>query len=60
MIYFSNRRIDLGFDRFLHLEAKQQRYFDNFDDFCLAANNKPPRVSGGPRPLSSSLIGAAE
>ena len=60
VIYFSNRRIDLGFDQFLHLEAHQQRYFDNFDDFCLAVNSKPPRMPGGPRPLSSSLLGAAE
>ena len=55
VIYFSNRRIDLGFDQFLHLEAKQQRFYDNFEDFCLAANNKPPRMPGGPRPLSSTL-----
>ncbi|MEO1731653.1 MAG: ABC transporter ATP-binding protein [Pseudomonadota bacterium] len=55
VIYFSNRRIDLGFDKFLHLEAKQQRFYENFEDFCLAANNKPPRMPGGPRPLSSTL-----
>ncbi|MEM1197325.1 MAG: ABC transporter transmembrane domain-containing protein [Pseudomonadota bacterium] len=60
VIYFSNRRIDLGFDRFLHLEASQQRYYDGFDDFCLAVNNKPPRMPGGPRPLSTTLLGAAE
>jgi len=60
VIYFSNRRIDLGFDSFLHLEAHQQRFFENFDDFCLAANSKPPRAHVGPRPLSSSLLGAAE
>ncbi len=52
VIYFSNRRIDLGFDRFLYLEAKQQRYFDNFDDFCLALNSKPAWMPGRPRPLS--------
>ncbi|MDJ0979632.1 MAG: ABC transporter transmembrane domain-containing protein [Erythrobacter sp.] len=60
VIYFSNRRIDLGFDRFLHMEAKRQGYYDNFDDFCLAVNSKPRRMPGGPRPLSSSLLGAAE
>ncbi len=49
VIYFSGRRIDLGFDRFLFLEAQQQRFFDSFDDYCLAANNKPPRSGGGPR-----------
>ncbi|MEM6857464.1 MAG: ABC transporter transmembrane domain-containing protein [Pseudomonadota bacterium] len=60
VIYFSNRRIDLGFDRFLHMEAKRQGYYANFDDFCLAVNSKPPRFPGGPRPLSSSMLGAAE
>ncbi|MEL7518205.1 MAG: ABC transporter ATP-binding protein [Pseudomonadota bacterium] len=60
VIYFSNRRIDLGFDRFLHLEAHQQRYYDNFDDFCLSVNSKPPRMQSGPRPLSSTMLGAAE
>jgi putative ABC transport system ATP-binding protein len=38
VIYFSNRRIDLGFDRFLYLEAQRQTYFDNFDSFCAAVN----------------------
>nr|WP_298929837.1 ABC transporter transmembrane domain-containing protein [uncultured Erythrobacter sp.] len=52
VICFSNRRIDLGFDRFLYLEAKQQRYFDSFDDFCFAVNEKPPRKPSGPSPLS--------
>jgi len=51
VIYFSNRRIDLGFDSFLYLEAQRQRYFDNFDEFCLAANAKPPRNTQGPRPV---------
>lgn len=55
VIYFSNRRIDLGFDRFLYMEAKQQQYFHNFDDFCLAVNSKPPRMPGGPRPISPTL-----
>lgn len=36
VIYFSNRRIDLGFDRFLYLEARQQRYFASFDAFAAA------------------------
>jgi putative ABC transport system ATP-binding protein len=36
VIYFSNRRIDLGFDRFLYLEAGRQRYFDTFDEFSAA------------------------
>ncbi len=36
VIYFSNRRIDLGFDRFLYLEPGQQRYFDTFEAFSAA------------------------
>jgi putative ABC transport system ATP-binding protein len=47
VIYFSNRRIDLGFDRFLYLEAHQQRYFANFEDFC-AAMNRPAPYTGVP------------
>lgn len=45
VIYFSNRRIDLGFDTFLYLEAHRQRSFDNFEEFC-AAMNRPPVQSG--------------
>ncbi|WP_301751730.1 ABC transporter ATP-binding protein [uncultured Erythrobacter sp.] len=47
VIYFSNRRIDLGFDRFLYLEAHQQRYFANFEEFC-AAMNRPAPYTGAP------------
>ena len=36
VICFSSRRIDLGFDQFLYLEAERQRSFDNFDEFCAA------------------------
>ncbi|MEE4537769.1 MAG: ABC transporter ATP-binding protein [Erythrobacter sp.] len=49
VIYFSGRRIDLGFDSYLYLEANRQRYFDTFEDFCLAVNSKLPRASAGPR-----------
>ena len=52
VIYFSNRRIDLGFDSFLHLEAKQQTFFDNFDDFCRAVNEKPPLSRETTHPIS--------
>jgi len=37
VIYFSNRRIDLGFDRFMYLEANRQRTFTSFDEFAAAA-----------------------
>jgi putative ABC transport system ATP-binding protein len=47
VIYFSNRRIDLGFDRFLYIEADRQRYFEDFDAFS-AAMNRPPRHPGAP------------
>lgn len=36
VIYFSNRRIDLGFDRFLYLEAHRQRTFASFEEFSAA------------------------
>ncbi len=43
VIYFSGRRIDLGFDRFLYLEARQQRYFGSFEEFTAAkARSAPP------------------
>ncbi len=60
VIYFSNRRIDLGFDRFLYLEANQQRYFDNFEDFCLAVNRKPPHRPSGPRPITTNIGAVGE
>lgn len=53
VIYFSNRRIDLGFDRFLYLEAHQQRYFDNMDDFC-AAMDHPADAPSDKAPLDKS------
>ncbi|MFW5634742.1 MAG: ATP-binding cassette domain-containing protein, partial [Erythrobacter sp.] len=57
VICFSNRRIDLGFDRFLYIEAKQQRYFADFEDFRLAVNQKPPRRPGGRRLLKAEGAG---
>ena len=36
VIYFSNREAALGCDRFLHMEARQQRWFDSFADFAEA------------------------
>lgn len=42
VIYFSNRNTDLGFDRFLYLEPRQQRYFDNFEDFRRAMKQSVP------------------
>lgn len=60
VIYFSGRRIDLGFDKFLYLEAEQQRYFNSFDDFCLAVNQKAPHRPKGPRPLTPNIGAVGE
>lgn len=48
VIYFSGRRIDLGFDRFLYLEAQRQRYFSTFDDFAAAIREGAPTLPGTP------------
>ncbi|NJO14156.1 MAG: ABC transporter ATP-binding protein [Rhizobiales bacterium] len=40
VIYFSNRRLDLGFDRFLYLEARQQRSFSSFEEFAAAQSRQ--------------------
>ena len=48
VIYFSNRRIDVGFDRFLYLEAHQQRYFDTFEEFSTAVNRPGPYTIKAP------------
>jgi putative ABC transport system ATP-binding protein len=60
VIYFSNRRIDLGFDRFLYLEANQQRIFDDFDAFNAVVNQSPPRAPGLDRPHSLPHTAAGE
>ncbi len=57
VIYFSNRQIDLGFDRFLYLESHQQRYFNNFDDFCAAVIHKAPAAPGLERAPSNLAAG---
>jgi len=36
VVYFSNREAPLGCDRFLHMEAREQRWYDNFADFAQA------------------------
>ncbi|MEL7198603.1 MAG: ABC transporter transmembrane domain-containing protein [Pseudomonadota bacterium] len=60
VIYFSGRRVDLGFDKFLYLEADKQTYFSNFDDFCLAVNKKAPHRPSGPRPLTPNIGAVGE
>ena len=36
VIYFSNRDAALGCESFLHMDAREQRWFDNFADFAQA------------------------
>ncbi|MEE4201967.1 ABC transporter transmembrane domain-containing protein [Erythrobacter sp.] len=51
VIYFSGRRTDLGFDRFLYIEPERQRSFDDFEDFRHATDedhlrpHRPDRIS---------------
>lgn len=40
VIYFSNRETALGCDRFLHMEAREQRWFDSFADFAEARRQR--------------------
>ena len=49
VICFSNRRVDLGYDSFLYLEPKQQRLFDDFNEFCQAATGKPALTTKSPQ-----------
>lgn len=52
VVYFSNRRIDLGFDKFLHMENDKQTYYETFDEFCLAAHGHPANISSNGRLLT--------
>ncbi|MFN4019764.1 MAG: ABC transporter transmembrane domain-containing protein [Erythrobacter sp.] len=40
VIYFSNREATLGCDRFLLMEAREQRWFDSFADFAQARRQR--------------------
>ena len=40
VIYFSNREAALGCDRFLHMESRQQRWFDDFEAFAAARRTR--------------------
>jgi len=50
VIYFSEREAALGCDRFLHMEARQQRWFDDFAAFSAAR-----AVSRSPGPDAARL-----
>jgi len=49
VIYFTGRRIDLGFDRFLFLEAQRQRQFTDFESYRAAveAASSAPAARAG-------------
>jgi ABC-type bacteriocin/lantibiotic exporter with double-glycine peptidase domain len=47
VIYFSNRSLDLGFDRFLFMEARRQTYFATFEQFRAAAKATATAPAGG-------------
>jgi putative ABC transport system ATP-binding protein len=36
VIYFSNKRTDLHFNRFLYLAREQQQVFEKYEEFCIA------------------------
>ena len=60
VIYFSNRRIDLGFDAFLYMQNTEQTYFETFEDFCTAAHGSKPRKLSSPRlltPQTFNIVG---
>jgi putative ABC transport system ATP-binding protein len=52
VIYFSGRNTDLGFDRFLYLEAGRQRYFDSFDAFRRARDERRHPLPAEAAPLA--------
>ena len=47
VIYFSNRDEALGCDRFLHMEARQQRWFEDFGEFAKVRRER--RSTAGDR-----------
>ncbi len=52
LIYFSNRRVDLGFDTYLHLENERQTFYDDIASFDEA------RRRGDEPPASPKRLGA--
>jgi putative ABC transport system ATP-binding protein len=56
VIYLSNRKVDLGCDRFLHLEAERQRYFDDFAEFREARRQSMVNIPDISRLLSGEAI----
>lgn len=60
VIYFSNRRYDLGFETFLYLENGRQRFFDNFADFHNTVYGREPHNLSRPSliaPIEQNSIG---
>ena len=54
VIYFSNRDTALGCDRFLHIGARSQRWFDNFAAFA-AARRDSRAVAADPDRLRNQI-----
>lgn len=54
VIYFSNRDTALGCDRFLHIGAREQRWFDDFAAFA-AARRESRAVAADPDRLRSQI-----
>jgi len=57
VIYFSNREAALGCDRFLHIAARQQRWFDDFAEFARVRREQ--RSSGSDIEALRAQIDAA-
>ncbi len=60
VIYFSNRRVDIGFDTFLYMESSQQRFFETFDEFCITAYGAPARAPTAPQLSSAQTLSLIE
>lgn len=56
LIYFSNRRVDLGFDTYIYFEHDKQTFYENYDDFCRAAHGNEPQQPASSRHLSAPKI----
>ncbi|GMN03005.1 ABC transporter transmembrane domain-containing protein [Erythrobacter sp. MTPC3] len=59
VICFTNRRSDLGFDKFLYLEAGKQKFFDSVEDFQASIGGKPHTGPHHARALEDVATGTA-
>lgn len=56
VIYFSNRRVDLGCDTYVFFENAEQHFFETFEAFCSTAHGSEPRRPASPRLVMSKKI----